>query len=369
MDCLNQIARELTCQVCLQLYSNPLFLDCYHIYCSNCIQQLIDWENWIIRCPSCRRETFLTATEEGDVTELQAAFLVQNILDHMNKAGVFLSHPSRLEATEVCIKGVEHPWGIAVTKKEIEEVIAVENGGDCVSMFDLNGEKLRTFGTPGSCEGQFDSPRGVAVDRNDHILVADEQNHRIQHFTKNGSFIKAVGTRGCGPLQFEFPYGIAVHPHTGEVYVTEIDNHRVQVLTEELQYSHSFGERGRGDGEFECPSDVSCSADGRHVYVTDRHCTQAFTADGTFLHKFREVAADKTKMLHPAAVCVSSDGMVCVSGGENKGMISFFGSNGLSLSLAELECKGLCHTQGMTFERSGKLWVSHSDQVQCYLTK
>ena len=40
-------------------------------------------------------------------------------------------------------------------------------------MFSVSGEKLRSFGTPGSGEGELKYPCGVAVDAEGNILVAD----------------------------------------------------------------------------------------------------------------------------------------------------------------------------------------------------
>ena len=47
-------------------------------------------------------------------------------------------------------------------------------GGLC-SVFNPYGGKLRSFGTHGSGEGEFQYPCGVAVDRDGNILVADYQ--------------------------------------------------------------------------------------------------------------------------------------------------------------------------------------------------
>lgn len=41
----------------------------------------------------------------------------------------------------------------------------------CVSVFSHSGEKLRSFGTKGSGQGEFDCPEGVAVDGEGNILV------------------------------------------------------------------------------------------------------------------------------------------------------------------------------------------------------
>ena len=39
-----------------------------------------------------------------------------------------------------------------------------ELGGNCISIFSPSGEKISTFGSRGSVQGQFNEPRGVTVD-------------------------------------------------------------------------------------------------------------------------------------------------------------------------------------------------------------
>ena len=67
-----------------------------------------------------------------------------------------------------------------------------------------SGEKLRSFGTCGFGQGQFNYPRGVAVDVEGNVLVADGWNHRIQKFTAEDQFLTAVGTYGNGPLTVQY---------------------------------------------------------------------------------------------------------------------------------------------------------------------
>ena len=89
------------------------------------------------------------------------------------------------------IGGLKGPWGVAVNKRG--DIIVTENGGHCVSIFSLAGEKIKSFGSLGSNNGQLNCPEGVAVDTDDNILVADCDNHRIQKFTSDGNFIASVG--------------------------------------------------------------------------------------------------------------------------------------------------------------------------------
>ena len=90
----------------------------------------------------------------------------------------------------------------------------------------------------GSNNGQFNSPHGVAITTDNHILIADtDNNDRIQMFTMEGEFdLRSVGERGNGPLQFNHPAGIAVHP-SGQVFIVNDEyNYRVQVLHPDLSF-------------------------------------------------------------------------------------------------------------------------------------
>ena len=59
-------------------------------------------------------------------------------------------------------------------------------------------------GGRGTGKGEFDSPTGIAVDRNGNFLVADTNNGRIEKFAPAGTFLDAhrdqriwAGTVGC----------------------------------------------------------------------------------------------------------------------------------------------------------------------------
>ena len=56
------------------------------------------------------------------------------------------------------------------------EAIVTEWRGGYISRFGTSGEKLQTFGIFGADEGQFRYPRGVTVDHEGSIYVADKDN-------------------------------------------------------------------------------------------------------------------------------------------------------------------------------------------------
>ena len=53
-----------------------------------------------------------------------------------------------------------------------------------IQVFDSNTNFILKYGIPGTGDGQFNQPGGIAVDGNENIYVADTFNHRIQKFTR-----------------------------------------------------------------------------------------------------------------------------------------------------------------------------------------
>ena len=62
-----------------------------------------------------------------------------------------------------------------------------------LSIFDVRGQKILTFRSPGDSPDQIQNLRGIAIADADNIYVSSE--HRLQKFTSSGELIKSVGTR------------------------------------------------------------------------------------------------------------------------------------------------------------------------------
>src|SRR5262245_51818957 len=76
------------------------------------------------------------------------------------------------------------------------------------------------WGTGGTSDGQFSTPKGIAVDAAGNVYVADSGNHRIQKFAPNGTFLTKWGSQGAGDGQLNNPQDIAVG-QSGDIFVLE----------------------------------------------------------------------------------------------------------------------------------------------------
>ena len=271
----------------------------------------------------------------------------------------------KLGTPVMTITGLSQPWSVVVNKKE--EIIIAESGAHRISVYGRAGEKLRSFGSKGSGQGQFHGPRGVAVDDDDNILVTDTKNNRIQKFTADGKFITAVGSRGNKPLQFDYPTGIAIHPVSKKVYVSESCNDRVQILNPNLTPHSTFGVSGIGIGKFEQPRGIAFDST-QNIYVgehRDNTRIQIFTAEGEHLRWLGD-----TKLRRPYAVSIDSNDTVYVCETFNN-RIRIFDSNGTLLHSFGTDGKlpgQFDFPYGLTVDKNGLIYVSdcHNNRVQIF---
>ncbi len=123
--------------------------------------------------------------------------------------------------------------------------------------------------------------RGLAVDPQGDVYVADPVTSRISVFTRDGAPLRSWGEHGSGPGKFDDLSRVAVGPD-GDIYATDASS--VQRFSRDGVLKARWGTWGKGPGQFRYAAGIAVAADGT-VYVVDRwnRRVQAFTADGDFL--------------------------------------------------------------------------------------
>ena len=195
-----------------------------------------------------------------------------------------LGHPVRV------VTGLNRPYGIAFNSHG--EMIISERGSHLISIFDIRGPKIRTFGSHGGSPGQMKYPRGITIDDVDNIYVSSE--HKLQKFTSSGELIKCVGQRGSNEGEFNEPRGVTLYDT--QVYVCDHYNHRIQVFDLDLNFIRSIGSRGKGRGEFNAPFDVQFDSVGK-MYVADydNKRVQVMDINGRFIRALGQERKGKLK--------------------------------------------------------------------------
>jgi len=231
---------------------------------------------------------------------------------------------------------------------------------------------LLKWGTSGIASGQFQTPRGIAVDNSGNVYVADTFT-RVQKFNSSGTFISQFGVPGVVNGGFVTPFKVATDS-AGNVYVSDSDstaarvqkfnssgvfqfvvggflnsatgiavdsadnfyvgdqgNHRIRKFSSAGVLITSWGSSGTGDNQFDSPMGLAIDASD-NVYVVDsaNNRVQKFTSTGTFITKWGTAGAGNGEFNGPLGIAVDSTGTVYVAD-TNNNRIQKFSSTGTFL--------------------------------------
>jgi tripartite motif-containing protein 71 len=173
---------------------------------------------------------------------------------------------------------------------------------------------ITKFGSKGSGDGQFESPKGMAVNHIGTVYVADSGNHRIQKFDSNGNFVTKWGSVWANDRKiddgianrldnwissklmkdkFNNPSGIAMDINNVNIYVADSGNHRIQKFDSNGNFVTKWGSKGSKDGQFYYPNGIAIDSK-EYVYVADRssHRIQKFDSNGNFVTKWGSINVD-----------------------------------------------------------------------------
>ena len=255
--------------------------------------------------------------------------------------------------------GLSKPCGVMVCDNG--DILVAEFDLDCVGVLNREGRKLRSFGSKGKMDGQFTSPRGVAISTDGYALVTDR--HRLQKLTLDGDCVKSVGgcVAGNGQLQFNYPLGVVVHPTTGHIFVADSVNNRIQVFDKELAYNHSI--TPPGNYWFNKPQDVALDEEGC-LYIAEycNHCVTKLTNEGHFVQRFGSLGSGAGQLKQPSSLAVL-DGLVYVTERGNH-RVSVFDTRGNHIQVfgkfgsGENEFK---QPYNVSVDKLGNIYVSDFD--------
>ena len=223
--------------------------------------------------------------------------------------------------------------------------IAIDHSGNIyvADVFNCKIRKIASDGnvttlagsTEGSADGQgvnaqFYYPRGVGVDADGNVYVADSYGHKIRKITPDGMVSTLVGTTqgfadGQGSqAKFDSPMAVAADS-SGNIYVSDFNNNKIRKITPDGTVSTLAGStQGFADGkganaQFYNPYGIALDGGG-NVYVTDRNYKiRKITPDGNVstlagsTEGFADGKGTNAQFDYPAGIAMDNSGNIYVT--------------------------------------------------------
>ncbi len=232
------------------------------------------------------------------------------------------------------------PGGLAMKPNGFLVVADVLN--QTIRQISPAGEVTLVAGLPGNqgtqngvgTAARFRFPRGVATDLQSNIYVADSANHTIRKIETNGQVSLFAGIAGqAGPTngdrlasRFTEPRGIAVNPD-GNIYVAEWGAHTIRRIDPSgnvITLAGSPNQSGSVDGvgsaaRFNRPAGLALDTNGNLLVAdTENHVIRLVTPDGTVstLAGLAATSGDadgltgNARFRSPQAVCANAGGIL-----------------------------------------------------------
>lgn len=160
-------------------------------------------------------------------------------------------------------------------------------------------------------------PKGMGRDREGHVIVVEPHYQRVNHFTTDGKLVAQWGCKGTNEGCFNLPRAVAVNSH-GDFFISEyMGAERVQKFalqsTNQAKLVGVIGKAGTEPGEFNRAEGICVDAQDQ-LYVADscNHRIEVFTSDGKFLRAFGKPGSGLGELSYPYDVAIDSKGLIFV---------------------------------------------------------
>lgn len=141
----------------------------------------------------------------------------QSELVHMGYNNPKINYSAKTKAKSIIGRQGREPgefvWPIGVSITPLaQNIMVADSNNHRMQIFEADGRLLRTIGSHGKRDGQFDVVSDIAVDAMSNMYISDRHNHRLQVFDRYGRFVRILGSGpGSAPGQLNFPWGVSIN--------------------------------------------------------------------------------------------------------------------------------------------------------------
>jgi sugar lactone lactonase YvrE len=238
------------------------------------------------------------------------------VLDRTDRVQVFSATGEFRRFWKTPETGRGNPRGLDVDRNG--NILVADTHYSRVLRYSPSGELLQTIGKPGTGAGEFCLVTDVVEDASGYLITIEYGDRvRVQRFDSDGIFVRTWGRMGESPGELRRPQGLCLSPQ-GDIVVADSVNHRIQVFDTDGNLLHCWGEYGKAPGKLSYPYDVAVDAGGR-VYVMEfgNFRLQVFTREGESLLCVGDCGRGYRQFDEPWGVTVLNNGEVLVADTRN----------------------------------------------------
>ena len=216
-------------------------------------------------------------------------------------------------------------------------VISIDNQGSFyigenmlgrIYKFNSKGEYLTSWELE-QFDGNVHNVLDIAVDNEGYVYVCDGVqgkifNHYIQKFDSEGNFISKFGGFGSEDGQFNVPKGIAINDTS--IYVIDQYNARIQQYDHDFSFIKSWSTKLYNFESWlgSAPISIAISSDG-YIYITDSGkninygvgCIKKFGSNGELFDVWKNFGEKEGYFFHPTGIDVDKNDTIYVCDQEN----------------------------------------------------
>ena len=243
--------------------------------------------------------------------------------------------------------------------EDTQQIYIADYYNNRVQVMSLQGEFITRFG-----QDILQRPCGISVDR-DHIFVTGVRHNSLFKFCKN-TLNLLNSTEGSEELLLSLPRGLCIDTN-GSVYVANSFNNRIVIFSTNLQFKSTFGTH-----KLFCPLDVKLTPDCVVVLDLSPNCVHLFSREGEYLSSCISQGEEQNCLVcYPQFFCLDLSGNILISDRDHHYINIFTQSGELIHSIGRKGNKKgeFIKPHGIAISNSGVILVVSSNpnySLQCF---